>query len=181
MKKRLVVPAISYEFATEHLISFCRGKLSQTDEACRDDGAARRQQACGDRRRTCAAHRPRQRGSPSHIAQQCNYSSCGRSVAGMRCRWRVGNAIPGRASAARFVRARGGSDRPPDQMLRLLPVFPSWNCYRCTCLAPLFGQFCFSRGGTCGAVIRNRSSTNPASRTHKNDVIYVIYDQYKPV
>ena len=80
-------------------------------------------------------------------------------------------------NSARLVRARGGSDRPPDQILRLLPVFPSWNCYRCTCLAPLFCHFCFSRGDTCCAVIRNRSSTNPASRTHKNDGIYVIHDQ----
>ena len=137
----------------------------------------RGEQAWGDRRRTCAAHRPRRRDSPSHKARLCCSSSFGRPLAETQCRWRVWSAIPGRASAARFVRARGGSDRPPDQILRLLPVFPSWNWYRCTCLAPLLCQFCFSRGGTCGAVSKNRSSTNPASRTHKNDGIYVIHDQ----
>ena len=99
----------------------------------------------------------------------------------MRCRWRVWDAIPGRASAARFVRSRGGSDRPPDQMLRLLPMmFPTGSYNNTwTCLSPLilpillssvFSRWrCMCRRGQ--ARIQHASgSTNPYKQRHLCDL-----------
>ena len=73
-----------------------------TARASADDEAARRQRECGGCQRTCAAPRRRWRGLRFHTAFWCKCSCCGCILAGTRCRWRVSNAIPRRAFAARF-------------------------------------------------------------------------------